>query len=185
MSAPPPIPPTTHAPPPSAPAPKQRMSGCAIAAIIGAVLLVPGIALLGILAAIAVPAYQEYVTKTRVVVAYTMAQELQYTVDEQREQSGSCPDNAALGLEDPKTYELGSDSSGLRPQATVQTGAVDSGHCAIEMTFKNINANIDGKTLVLESAENGWTCYDGTLDGKYRPAQCRAPNIFTQTDSAP
>ena len=76
-------------------------------------------------------------TKTRVVVAYTMAQELQYTVDEQREQSGSCPDNAALGLEDPKTYELGSDSSGLRPQATVQTGAVDSGHCAIEMTFKN------------------------------------------------
>ncbi len=185
MSAPPPIPPTTHAQPPSAPAPKQRMSGCAIAAIIGAVLLVPGIALLGILAAIAVPAYQEYVTKTRVVVAYTMAQELQYTVDEQREQSGSCPDNAALGLEDPQTYELGSDSSGLRPQATVQAGAVDSGHCMIEMTFKNINANIDGKTLVLESAENGWTCYDGTLDGKYRPAQCRASNIFTQTDPSP
>ncbi len=161
------------------------MSGCAIAAIIGASLLVLGIPVVGILAAIALPAYQEYVTKTRVVAAYTMAQGLQYTVDEQREQSGSCPDNAALGLEDPHTYELGTDSSGLRPQATVQTGAVDNGHCVIEMTFKNINANIDGKTLVLESAENGWTCYDGTLDGKYRPAQCRASNIFTETDPSP
>ena len=161
------------------------MSGCAIAAIIGAVLLALCIPVVGILAAIAVPAYQDYVTKTRVVVAYTMAQELQYTIDEQREQSGSCPDNAALGFEDPKTFELGSDSSGLRPQADVRTSTLDNGHCVIEMTFKNINANIDGKTLVLESAENGWTCYDGTLDGKYRPAQCRASNIFTETDPSP
>lgn len=161
------------------------MSGCAIAAIIGAVLVMPGIAVLGILAAVAVPAYQEYVTRSRVVVGYTMAQKLQNTVDQHREQSGSCPDNAALGLEDPETFELGSNSSGFSAQATVQTGALDNGYCVIEMTFKKIDANIDGKTLVLESTENGWTCSGGTLDGKYRPAQCRASSILTQTDSTP
>lgn len=45
-----------HAPPP------RRMSGCAIAAIVLAVVALP---LLGILAAIALPAYQDYVERSR------------------------------------------------------------------------------------------------------------------------
>jgi type IV pilus assembly protein PilA len=162
------------------------MSGCALAAIIGAALVVPGIAVLGILAAIALPAYQDYVVKSRVAQAYHMTQELKGTVDEQIEQSGACPDNAAVGLSDDAVFELGSGDAQAR--ASVQVGKLaetGDGHCGILLQFVNVNPNVDGKTLVLESTDNGWTCSGGTLEGKYRPAQCRASNIFTQTDSTP
>lgn len=159
------------------------MSGCAIAAIIAAALVLPGIAVIGILAAIAVPAYQDYIVKSRVLTAYHMTQELQHTVGEQIEQSGVCPDNAAVGFADDAVFTLG--NSDAQGQASVQVGETSGGHCGILLQFANVNPNVDGKTLVLEVSDQRWTCYGGTLDGKYRPAQCRASDILTQTDPTP
>jgi type IV pilus assembly protein PilA len=172
MSVPPPIPPSAHAQPPLAAPPKRGMSGCAIAGIIGAVVLVLGVFVVGILAAIAIPAYQDYVVKSRVVQAWTMAQALQDDIDAHREQAGACPDNAAIGLADDEVFALGGDNPAKPPQASVLVGEIEGGHCAIELTFANVNAVVDGKTLLLESTQNGWTCSGGTLDARYRTGSC-------------
>ena len=182
MSAPPPIPPSTPAQPPPAPVPKSGMSGCAIAAIVGAVVVVVGIFLIGMLAAVALPAYQDYVAKSRVVQAYNMTLQLQSTVDEQREASGTCPDNAAAGMGDDAVLELGAGNGGEQAQAAVDIGETDDGLCGITLRFANANPVVDGKTLVLVSTERGWTCDSGTLDAKYRPRQCFNPNLTTESN---
>lgn len=148
------------------------MSGCVIAGIIGAVVVVVGIAVIGILAAIAIPAYQDYVIKSRIVQAWNMAQALQDDIDAHREQSGACPDNAAIGLADDEVFALGGDNPAKPAQASVLVGEIEGGHCAIELRFANVNAVADGKTLLLESTDNGWTCTGGTLDARYRTGSC-------------
>lgn len=172
MSAPPPIPPSSHAQPPLAPPPNRGMSGCAIAAIIGAAVMVVGAFVVAILAAIAIPAYQDYVIKSRVVQAWAMAQALQDDIDAHREQAGACPDNAAIGLADDEVFALGGDNPAKPAQASVSIGEVEGGRCAIELRFANVNAVVDGKTLLLESTKNGWTCSGGTLDSRYRTGSC-------------
>lgn len=176
MSVPPPMPSTAqpHAQPPP---PKRGMSGCAIAAIIGAVVVVLGIFVIAILAAIAIPAYQDYVVKSHVVQAWHMAQPLQDDVDAHREQSGACPDNAAIGLADDEALTLaGNGSAAAPPRALVRVGEIEGGHCGIELQFADVNVAVDGKTLLLESTDNGWTCDGGTLDAKYRTGSCRSIN---------
>jgi type IV pilus assembly protein PilA len=186
MSAPPPIPPTANAQPPAVPAPKQGMSGCAIAAIIGAVAVVLGVFVIAMLAAIAIPAYQSYLTKSRVVQGYQMALQFQGAVDEHREQTGACPDNAAIGLEDGEVFELGNNpDTATTAQAMMTVGALDSGNCGIEIAFANVSPEVDGKTQLLESAANGWTCDGGTLDAQYRTKQCLATHFINKTDSSP
>ncbi|NOT87927.1 MAG: hypothetical protein HOP03_07080 [Lysobacter sp.] len=172
MSAPPPLPPSVHAQPPLAPPPKRGLSGCAIAGIIGAVVAVMGVFVIALLAAIAIPAYQDYVIKSRVVQAWQMAQALQDDIETHREQAGACPDNAAIGLVDDEVFSLGGDNPAKPAQASVLVGEIEGGHCAIELQFANVNAVVDGKTLLLESTENGWTCSGGTLDAKYRTGSC-------------
>jgi type IV pilus assembly protein PilA len=182
MSAPPPLlPPNASAPMQPAPAPKSGMSGCAIAAIVGSVVVVVGLFLIGMLAAIALPAYQDYVVKSRTVQAYNMTLQLQSTVDEQRKASGACPDNTAVGMDDDAALELGAGTDGSQAQAIVGIGETDNGHCSITLQFANVNPVVDGKTLVLSSTEQGWTCNDGTLDAKYRPRQCFNPNVTTES----
>ena len=165
------------------------MSGCAIAAIIGAVVGVLGVFVIAMLAAIAFPTYQSYVTKSRVVQGYRMVREFQDAIDEYREQSGACPDNAAIGLQDGEAFELGDNRDAHSAQAIIAVGALDSGNCGVEMRFANVDPGVDGKTQLLESTGNGWTCDGGTLDARYRASQCLAANLPTnpptQTDSAP
>ena len=61
------------------------MSGCAIVAIVGAAMAVLAIPAIGILAAIALPAYQDYVTRSKVQVGYIRAQALETEIKELRE----------------------------------------------------------------------------------------------------
>lgn len=182
VTPPPPLPPDASAPmrQPPAPAPKSGMSGCAIAAIVGAVVVVVGIFLIGMLAAIALPAYQNYVAKSRVVQAYNMTLQLQSIVDEQREASGTCPDNAGVGMDEDAVLELGAGNGGEQAQAAVDIGETNDGLCGITLRFANTNPVVDGKTLVLASTEHGWDCDGGTLDAQYRPHQCFNPNFTTE-----
>lgn len=157
---------STPQPPAAAPPPKKGLSGCALAAIIGAALVVIGIPVIAILAAIAIPQYQEYVVRSKVQAAYVQAVALQAAVDSHRQQTGECPDNAALGLD--------ADTDRFGPEvASVQIGAVESGNCAYELTFGGTSPYIAGKTLLFESTTDGWSCKGGTLSPNHRPLPCR------------
>jgi type IV pilus assembly protein PilA len=161
----PPAPPSgTPNPPP------KKMSGCAIAAIVGAVLAVVSIPVIAILAAIALPAYQQYVVRSQIVQAQVRAEALQTDIDRYREANGACPDNTALGLAGNETHAL--DASGTK-HADIRLGETESGHCAITLGFRGALGKADATTLVMESDEGEWSCTGGTLPADMRTPRCR------------
>ena len=173
MNMPPPLP---VSPPPAvptqAPPPRNGLSGCAIALIIAAVVGVLGIAIIGILAAIAVPQYQDYVVRTKVVLGYATVQGLQPQIDAWREANAACPGNADVGQAEDATLPLGR-SNNAGGQARLTVGNLDSGECAIELRFEGVGPTVDGKTLVAVSDKGGWRCDAGTLEDRYLPLPCR------------
>ena len=172
MSTPPHFPP---GPPPAPPhatrqPPPKKMSGCAIAAIVGVVVGFFGIVVIGILAAIALPAYQQYVVRSQIMTAQVRAEALQTNIDRYHEANGACPDNAAVGIADDESHSL--DASGSR-HADMRLGETASGRCAITLSFRGAMGRADGATLVLESGDGGWTCTGGTLPDELRSPRCR------------
>lgn len=186
MSIPPPLPPgqsrsdqmadafAHRGAPPSTPPPRQGMSGCAIAVIVGGVVLVFGVFIAGILAAIAIPAYNDYLLRSKVAAAELHVSNLQSQIELHRLDADECPDNAALGLDDPDVFELGQNGADLTGQGVVRVGGNANGRCTIELTFANVDPQLDGKTALFESGDNGWDCSGGTVPAKYRSPRCRA-----------
>ncbi len=196
MSIPPPLPPgrsrsdqtadafAHRAAPQSAPPQKPRMSGWAIAAIISPMLLVFGIVIAAILAAIALPAYNDYMLRSKVATAESYVQGLQRSVEQHRLDADECPDSAAIGLYDPDVFELGRNGADLPGQGIVKIGENANGQCTIELTFANVDPQLDGKTAIFESGDNGWDCSGGTVPAKYRSPRCRAGDAsYDATDN--
>ncbi|NYZ65666.1 pilin [Endozoicomonas sp. SM1973] len=129
------------------------------------------VAIIGILAAVAIPAYQDYTVRTKVSEGMTLASGAKSAVAETRLSLGRYPTstNASYGL-------AGSTKITGNNVASVAVG--DSGK--ITVTYNNDTA-IDTKKLVLIptlAAGGGsvtWTCGQGTsdVDDKYLPANCR------------
>lgn len=135
------------------------------------------VAIIGILAAIAIPAYQDYTIRARVTEGLSLASGAKAAVWDTYGTLGTFPvgGNANYGL--PLTIE-GTNTS------NVQVGA----NGLITITFKNnMGGDANGTTLLLQPTADGgvidWHCYSAanagagvlaaTLPGKYAPASCR------------
>ncbi len=176
--APPPVPPVpppaaapqerllrTPAPPPAA---RKGMSGGKIALIVAAALLVPCLAIVGILAAIAIPAYQDYTLRAKVVQAVSESQALKVEVQEFHTSQGRCPSNGEGTFGTPESY-----ANTYVTRATI--GEFDDGTCGFELEFGNIgNTGIDGKKLWWDmgSDHTVWHC-SSEVDDKWLPTDCR------------
>ncbi len=125
------------------------------------------VAIIGILAAIALPAYQDYTARSQMSEALSLASGLKVQVADVYADTG-----ALAGID--------SGASGI-PVANTVTGkyvtgvAVDDG--AITATVGgDASALITGDTLVLTPTDNGgsisWAC-SSSADDKYVPAACR------------
>lgn len=147
---------------------RRGLSGCAIVAIVLAVVAIP---VLGILAAIAIPAYQDYVARARVSQIVNEAEPLQQQVDRYISGLGRCPGNRSRGFGRAETYADAFVSN-------VQIGELAGGACAFELQFRGLGAAVDGKTLTFERSlhadPTAWSCQGGSLPPKYRPGACRA-----------
>ncbi len=143
----------------------RRMNGCLIALIIGAVLAIP---LFGILAAIALPAYQDYTLRTKVAIyLQPRTNTLRAGTEQAMARLGRCPQAPAeAGLE-------GADAEGVR------VGELDDGRCAFEITLRGVHQKVDGRTILhaAPSAGAGWDCTGGDLPRLYRTAACRADTL--------
>jgi type IV pilus assembly protein PilA len=125
------------------------------------------VAIIGILAAVALPAYQDYTKRARVTEGFNLAAAAKTGVADYFAANNLLPtDNASIGL----------------PASTSITGAsVDSvGVSAggtVYITF-NTKVSTAQTTLILTpTAGTGaisWTCTEGTLESKLRPANCRS-----------
>ncbi len=135
------------------------------------------IAIIGILAVIALPAYQDYTARAQVSEAFALAEGQKAAVVEYYADKGAYPSsNTAAGV-------AAADKITGKYVAKVDIG----GNGVITATMKkdNVNAALSEKTLTLTpeasvdttSAANNpgsftWKC-GGTIDTKYRPAACR------------
>jgi type IV pilus assembly protein PilA len=139
------------------------------------------VAIIGILAAIAIPAYQDYTVRAQVTEGLNLASDLKAAVAEAYANDGAWPvDNAAIGIVDDKTGKY------------VTSVEIDNG--TIVITYGN-QANVDaigGQTLSLRPTLSAnqdviWNCglrpEEGNDAGagaantsilpKYLPATCR------------
>ena len=170
-----PLPPTlppatpyaTPATPLAAAAPKKGLSGCAIAAIVGGVILLVLVPICAILAAIALPAYNDYGLRAKVAGGVTALQPLKDQVQHFADDQGRCPGANDAGF--PAAGDFAGD--GL---SAVNIGRFNNGHCGIEATLSAPGKTIDGDLLWLEyDRDSGrWEC-SGESDDKYLPVNCR------------
>ena len=123
------------------------------------------VAIIGILAAVAIPAYQDYTVRAQVTEGISLAAGAKTSIAEVFQSTGTFPaTNSAAGL-----AAAGDISGSFVEQVAVSSGGV------ITVTFSA--TAIDGDTLTLTpTGENGrveWECAAGTLDPQYTPASCR------------
>ncbi len=125
------------------------------------------IAIIGILAAVALPAYQDYTVRTKVSEGLTVASGAKTAVAETRLSVGRfmAANNASYGLATAASIEGNN-------VASVTVGA--SG--VITIAYSN-DAAIQGQNILLAPTINAgsvtWTCTGGTVLDKYKPANCR------------
>jgi type IV pilus assembly protein PilA len=144
------------------------------------------VSIIGILAGIAIPAYQDYTIRAQVVEAFSLASELKPSVQEYRKVHGRLPgNNAAAGVPESR-YLIGNYVAGIE---------VADGSLHIELG-NLANAQLQGKVvslqpLVVEGSPDSpmsWRCgrreiprgmravgeNRTTVDNKHLPAVCRS-----------
>lgn len=122
------------------------------------------IALIGILATIAVPAYQHHVVRARVTEGLELASSAKLAVSESVVSNNGLPEgNIALGFTSPTATEN---------VASIQINH-QSGDITITYTAKAGNGTIVLNPIVQPTGEIVWRCKEGTLSAKYRPSICR------------
>ena len=124
-------------------------------------------AIIGILAAIAIPAYQDYIGRAQVSEASTLISGARTAVEDDVAQSGTFPtDEAALGIRTSGEY--------VSDVALAASGT--SGGGTITATFKasGVNSNVASKNIVYtRNAAGEWECTSSSLDNKFAPKACQ------------
>ena len=126
------------------------------------------VAIIGILAAIAIHAYQDYIAKSQATSGLAEINpgktQFEVAVNEGKVPSVTPTDAGYIGVPSATRY------CGVAINYTSSTGAG-----SIACTLQNGNANkINGKTITLSrSSEGAWTCATGnSLDAKFKPGSC-------------
>lgn len=132
------------------------------------------VAIIAILAAIAIPQYQDYTKRAKVSEGLVLADAAKLAVTETYQTKGTWPSsNAAAG------YQTGKSTY-------VSEVAIDNSQPGrIKVTFQHIGSGVDGTYLYLTPTSSGgaiqWACNNsqswgtaGNIPSKYVPATCRS-----------
>ncbi len=124
------------------------------------------VAMIGVLAAVAIPAYQDYTIRAKVSGGLALASEAKIAVMTfYLDHEEACSSNAQCGIASPGEF-----SNDAVRSVSIGEGAV----VTVEFSAPTIN----GESILLEPYldDNGglnWACTGGTLAAKYRPSSCR------------
>ncbi|MBF0438843.1 MAG: pilin [Magnetococcales bacterium] len=139
------------------------------------------IAIIGILAAVAIPAYQDYIARAQASEAASLLSGLKTNMSEYIGNNGACPSRVVA----PSVTAGSTQINGTIAGKYVASIAIDTAHataadCGLLATFAatGVNANLTSKTVTLWTTSNGqrWTCAAGATNGlgaNYLPAGCK------------
>ena len=138
------------------------------------------IAIVGVLAVVALPAYQDYTARAQMSEALTLAEGQKSAVVEYYSDKGTFPtSNQEAGI---------AAASTITGKYVKSVGvSVDGNDAKITATMKSsgVNKDISGKTLILVGKQNAgsfdWTCKKGSVDDKFLPSSCRGNGGTTTT----
>ena len=129
------------------------------------------VAIIGILAAVAIPAYQDYIARAQVSEAVSLSASGKTPLAEYFSDKGAWPTDAG--------DVMGNQSGKYTSTVTLSAGAgLTTPSITVEARIKTtgVNTSITSGLLHLDTTDGGktWTCTTaGTLLGKYVPASCR------------
>ena len=140
--------------------------GAGTVVVIVVVVAFVGVAVIGILAAISIPAYQDYTVRAKVSEGIVAANPWRMAVTEYYMETKRAPASA-------------SDLPGGAP-AQPQNGTIALGQKGVFTLTLNerLGNRVSGKTIVFQPGVNpdgqlSWNCAGGTLEPKFRPQSCR------------
>lgn len=126
------------------------------------------VAIIGILAAVAIPAYQDYIARSQVSEALSLAAGPKTAIAEFWGTKGDYPaDNTAAGVAAATAI-----SGSYVESMTIASGAITA-----LMKNAGIAEAIRGKTIRISPTTTAgsiqWVCRAGTIDAKYIPSSCK------------
>ncbi|MBA3058396.1 MAG: pilin [Gammaproteobacteria bacterium] len=139
------------------------------------------VAIIGILAAVALPAYQDYTIRAKMSEVILAMSACRTSITE------TVQTNNAASL--PSAGDWGCESSVSTSKFVAKIRTNDDG--AVQVLTQGFgDATIDGKTVHLSPTINGaaitsWQCGPGDLPPKYLPGSCRDTTVATLTGFSP
>ena len=127
------------------------------------------VAIIGILAAVAVPQYQDFTARGQIAEAITLLSGVKVS------QSEHCVQNGVLTTD--ITGDLGANISGKYVQTITSASTLAGGTLIATMKASGVNPNIAKKTVSLMTADCGatWVCGGSATDvpDRYLPQSCK------------
>ncbi|WP_371181318.1 pilin [Xanthomonas sacchari] len=114
------------------------------------------VAIIAILAAIALPMYQDYVAKSQATAGLAEITPGKTQFEVKKNDGSTLNSPTQIGL-----------------QASTSRCAITVTNTTIACSLKGNASKIQGKIITLTRADSGtWTCSGGALDAKYKPTGC-------------
>ncbi|WP_449465627.1 GYF domain-containing protein [Stenotrophomonas humi] len=167
----PPLPPPLQTLPRSRPAIPTHKPAASGWVVFGAIAAAVGLALLsigGVLAAVAIPAYHQYVLRSRIAAVEVQLAPLKDQITTFVMRNERCPNNGDAGFDSPESYA----ADGI---ALVYIGDFKNDHCGLEARLHMPDQQpLDGKSLWLDydTQSATWECSSDVAD-KHLPPGCR------------
>ena len=124
------------------------------------------VAIIGILAAVALPAYQDYTTRAKVSEVILAASSARTAVAEAAQTIGQMPAVPSVSFDSQASKYVSSVSYSQTSTSVGVVTAVATGDDRIS------GSNIRLTGTLAANGQVDWVC-DGTIQSKYRPASCR------------
>ncbi len=125
------------------------------------------VAIIGVLAAIAIPLYGDYIARSQMSEAPALIDGAKTTIETYISEYASFPTNlSALGIR----------TSGKYVQGITVGNTNSSGQGTLTVTFRatGVSAKLHGKTIQWKRSSSGvWTCSSSTISTTYLPATCK------------